>query len=103
METAGTIAIIIVAIFDTVLLIVLIAIAVAILKLLQTVQSTIRTEIPPLFGTVRKTATTVEGTADFVSTTVAMPLIRAVALVFAVSRFFQVLFSRGRSASESRS
>ena len=54
-------------------------------------------EIPPVVGTVKRTMTTVEGTTDFVTTTAAMPLIRAVSLVFAATRFLQVLFSRGRS------
>ncbi|MGH2461082.1 MAG: hypothetical protein ACRDIY_19670, partial [Chloroflexota bacterium] len=51
--------------------------------------------VMPVLGTVKRTTTTVEGTTDFVSTTVARPLIRATALVFAVSRFVQVLFGRG--------
>jgi hypothetical protein len=102
METIRNIAailFIITAILDIILLVVLALIALAIWRLLQMVRS----ELPPVFGTVRRTATTVEGTADFVSTTVAMPLIRSVSFVYAISRFFQVLLSRGHSSSESRS
>jgi len=55
----------------------------------------LRREIPPVVGSVKRTVTTVEGTADFVSTTAAMPLIRAVSLVFATSRFVRVLLGRG--------
>lgn len=93
------IVIIVAAFFDLVLLAILIAIAFLVWKML----STVRAQLPPVFGTVKKTATTVEGTADFIMTTVAMPLIRSVAFVFAVTRFFQVLLSRGNSATESRS
>lgn len=87
MATIRDLAIIIVAIFDILLLAILIVIAFVAWRLL----STIRSELPPLIGSVKRTATTVEGTADFVSTTAAMPLIRAVSLVFAVTRFVQVL------------
>ena len=96
MATIRDIAIILIAVFDLVLLALLIAIAFVAWKLLAMV----RTELPPIFGAVRKTATTVEGTADFITTTAAMPLIRTISLVFAVSRFLQVLFARGHSTRE---
>lgn len=85
------VAIIIVAIFDIVLLAILVAITFVILRLLLV----LRAEVMPVLGTVKRTTTTVEGTTDFVSTTVARPLIRFTALVFAVSRFVQVLLGRG--------
>lgn len=91
----ASIAVIVVAIFDIVLLFILVVIAYVILRLILT----LRSEIMPVLGTVKRTTTTVEGTTDFISTTVATPLIRAVALIFATSRFFQVLFSRGGSRS----
>jgi len=94
--TIRDIAIIVVAFFDFVLLILLVAIAFVIWRLLLT----LRSEMLPLLGSVKKTATTVEGTTDFVSTTVAMPLIRAVSLVFAVTRFFQVLLGYASSSEE---
>jgi len=63
----------------------------------------IRTEMPPVVGSVKKTATTVEGTTDFITTTAAMPLIRAVSLVFAATRFMQVLIGRSARSGEQRS
>lgn len=92
------VTIIIVGILDIVLLVVLILIAYFILRLVLAVRS----EVGPVMGTVKKTTTTVEGTADFISTMVARPLIRLVALVFALNRFFQVLLSRGNQQGESR-
>lgn len=83
------IAVIVVAIFDLVLLALLIAIAFVVWKLLGVV----RDDLPPILGSVRRTATTAEGTADFVSTTAVTPLVRAVSLVFATTRFLQVLLS----------
>jgi hypothetical protein len=103
LATIRDVAIIIVAFFDIVLLAVLVAIAVVVWRLLITVRITVRTELPPLIGSVKKTATTVEGTADFISTTVAMPIIRAVSLVFAVTRFFQVLVGYVGQREERRS
>ncbi|HVC32457.1 MAG TPA: hypothetical protein VNL16_03000 [Chloroflexota bacterium] len=91
------VAIIVVAILDVVLLGILIVISYVILKLVLT----LRAEVMPVLGAVKKTTTTVEGTTDFISTTVARPLIRLVALVFAVTRFFQALFGRSESRGES--
>jgi len=91
LATIRDIAIITIALLDVVLLVLLAAIAYVTWKVL----SMIRTELPPVVGSVKKTATTVEGTTDFISTTAAMPLIRAVSLVFAATRFMQVLFGRG--------
>lgn len=92
MNTVIAIAVIIVAIWNLILLTLLILIAFAVWRLLAIV----RADLPPILGSVRRTATTAEGTADFVSTTAVTPLIRAVSLLFAVTRFLQVLFS-GRS------
>ena len=91
LATVRDVAIIIIALFDIFLLALLVLIAFVTWKLLLTV----RAELPPLLGSVKKTATTVEGTADFVTNTAALPLIRTVSLVFAVSRFLQVLIGRG--------
>ena len=93
------IAIIFIAILDIVLMLILVVIAYVILRLLLLVRS----EVIPIFGAVKKTTTTVEGTTDFISTTVARPLIRAVALVFATTRFFQVLLSRDGREGDMRS
>jgi hypothetical protein len=75
--------------------IVLIAALAAIAIILWRILVMLKKEIPPVVGSVKRTVTTVEGTADFVSTTAALPLIRAVSLVFAVTRFVRVLFGRG--------
>jgi len=55
-----------------------------------------------VLGSLKKTTTTIEGTTDFVSTTVVRPLIRLTALMFAVTRFVQVLLSRNGSQGQSR-
>jgi hypothetical protein len=89
--TIRDLAIIFIAIGDILLLILLIAIAFVVWRLLLSVKS----EVPPIIGSVKRTATTIEGTADFVSTTAAMPLIRVVSLVFAVTRFLSVLLGQG--------
>ncbi|HLZ08367.1 MAG TPA: hypothetical protein VKT80_07270 [Chloroflexota bacterium] len=85
------VVIILMGIADIILLGLLALIAFALWRIFQL----LRREIPPVVGSVKRTATTVEGTADFVSTTAALPLIRAVSLVFAVTRFVRVLFGRG--------
>ncbi|MBX6773458.1 MAG: hypothetical protein IRY83_17200 [Chloroflexi bacterium] len=91
LATIRDLAIILVALLDIVLLVILIAIAYLILRLVLA----LRAEAQPVMGAVKKTATTVEGTADFVTTIVVRPLIRLVALVFAITRFIQVLLGRG--------
>jgi hypothetical protein len=91
LATITDLAIIFIAILDFILLLLLCAIAFAAWRIL----TSIRAEVPSILGSVKKTATTVEGSADFVTTTAAMPLIRAVSLVFAVSRFLSVLLGQG--------
>jgi hypothetical protein len=91
--TIRDVVIIFMGIADIVLLGALAVIAILLWRIFRL----LKTEIPPVVGAVKRTVTTVEGTTDFVTTTAAMPLIRAVSLVFAVTRFIQVLFSRGRS------
>jgi hypothetical protein len=93
LATIRDIAIILIALLDIILLVLLAAIAYALWRIFQM----LRSEIPPVIGSVKRTITTVEGTADFVTTTAALPLIRAVSLLYATTRFIQVLFSRGRS------
>lgn len=96
MTTVAEIAIIIVAFFEIILLVLLIGIAFAIWRLLKVALK----EAPPLFGAAKRTTTTVEGTVDFVSTTLTNPLIRMVSLTFAVTRFLQVLLERSNSQRE---
>ena len=98
LATIRDIAIILLALLDIVLLIVLIIIAYMLLRLVQL----LRSEALPVLGAVKKTTTTVEGTTDFVSTTVVRPLISVVALIFAATRFFQVLLGRGAAEGGSR-
>jgi hypothetical protein len=85
------VVIILMGVADIILLALLCLIAFFFWKILALVRS----EVPPIIGSVKRTATTIEGTADFVSTTAAMPLIRLVSLVFAVSRFISVLLGQG--------
>ena len=94
LATIRDIAIILLALLDMILIVLLIVIAYVLLRLVQM----LRSEAMPVLGAVKKTTTTVEGTADFLSTTAVRPLIRLVALTFAVTRFFQVLL--GRSSAE---
>ena len=51
---------------------------------------------PDLIETSKSTLTEVKGTTDFVLDTVVTPLIRIVAIVSAVTRFFAVLFGGQR-------
>jgi hypothetical protein len=94
-NTVIAIAVIIVAIWNIILLTLLILIAFLAWRILGIV----RADLPPILGSVRRTATTAEGTADFVSTTAITPLVRAVSLLFAVTRFVQVLLT-GRTREE---
>ncbi len=95
--TIRDIAIIILAFLNIVLMVLLVALVYILVRLLLL----IRSEILPVLGSLKKTTTTVEGTTDFVSTTVVRPLIRLTALMFAVTRFVQVLFGRNGSQGES--
>jgi hypothetical protein len=52
--------------------------------------------VPDLLDTSKSTLTTVKGTTDFVTDTMVKPLIRVVAFVAAISRFFAVLFGGQR-------
>jgi len=51
---------------------------------------------PDLIDTSKATLNQVKGTTDFVTDTIVVPLIRVVAVVSAVSRFFAVLFGGQR-------
>jgi hypothetical protein len=92
LSTLRDLAIILIALLDVVLLALMIAIAFGIWKLVDL----LRGGLPPILGSVSRTATTIEGTADFVTTTAVTPLIRGTSLVYAATRFLQVLFSRRR-------
>ena len=56
----------------------------------------VRAATPDLIDTSKSTLTEVKGTADFVVDTVVTPLIRIIAVVSAVWRFFAVLFGGER-------
>lgn len=98
LDWVATIAVIVVALFELILLGLLIAVAFVAWKLLGLVRS----DLPPLLGSVKKTATTVEGTADFMTSTAAQPLISVVSFVFAITRFVQVLLGAGARRGEPR-
>lgn len=92
METARDIAIIVLAVINIIWLLVLIVIGVVLLWLFFK----IKRQVPEVLDTARDTAKTVKGTTEFVSDTAVVPLIRIVAMVAAVSRFFAVLFGGER-------
>jgi hypothetical protein len=96
LSTLRDLAIIFIALLDILLLAFLVAIAFALWRLIEL----LRAQVPPVMSSVQRTATTVEGTADFVSTTAATPLIRGVSLLYAVTRFLQVLLGGRRSTEE---
>jgi hypothetical protein len=92
LSTLRDLAIIFIAILDIILLAILIAIAFALWRLVDL----LRNGLPPLLSSVSRTVATVEGTAEFATTTAVTPLIRGASLLYALSRFVQVLFGRRR-------
>ena len=98
LATIRDIAIIFVAILDIVLMILLVILVYVLVRLVLL----LRAELLPVLGALKKTTTTIEGTTDFVSTTAVRPLIRLVALTFAVTRFIQVLLGRSGSEGDKR-
>jgi hypothetical protein len=92
LSTLRDLAIIVVALLDILLLALLGAIAFALWRLVEM----LRSNLPPVISSVKQTVTTVEGTADFATTTAVMPLIRGVSLLYATTRFLQVLLGRRR-------
>jgi hypothetical protein len=96
LSTLRDLAIIMIALLNVVLLVFLVLIAFALWRLVEL----LRGQVPSVISSVQRTATTVEGTADFVSTTAATPLIRGVSLLYAVTRALQVLLGRRRRAEE---
>jgi hypothetical protein len=89
------IAVILIALLDIVLLGLLVFIVFQVWRLVKA----IRRELPVLSTTVRQTLTTVEGTTDFLGTTVARPAIDVVGFGVAASRFLRIL-ARGRKREE---
>jgi hypothetical protein len=49
-------------------------------------------EVTPILDSMRRTTSTMQGTAEFVSETTVMPIIRAATAVSAASRFVRSLF-----------
>ena len=86
------IAIIIVALLDIVILGILAVLAFMGFRFFLKVKAA----TPDLIETSKSTLTEVKGTTDFVVDTIVTPLIRIVAVVSAVSRFFAVLFGGQR-------
>lgn len=96
MEFARDLAIIVIALESFVAIGVVILLVLKVMKLVDTIQK----EIPGLVASARRTAHTVEGTASFVSKTVATPIIRFASVAAAASKFTQVILGmqkpRGR-------
>ena len=86
------IAIIIVALLDIVILGTLAVLAFMGFKFFLRIKAA----TPDLIETSKATLTEVKGTTDFVVDTIVTPLIRIVAVVSAVQRFFAVLFGGQR-------
>ena len=56
----------------------------------------VKAATPDLIDTTKATLTQVKGTTDFVTDAIVTPLIRLIAVISAVSRFFAVLFGGQR-------
>ena len=91
--TIRDIAIILMALAGFIFFVVLVVIGVLALRFFLQVKG----QVPSVLGTVHSTAQSVKGTTDFVTEVAVTPLIRIVALVTAVARFFAVLFGGERS------
>lgn len=87
------VVIILAAVFTIVLLAILILLALRIRSLVEAVPN----RVGPVITTAEQTLTTVRGTSDFVSTMLVRPIIRALAIAYAVERFFRVLFGTRRT------
>ncbi len=51
-------------------------------------------QVTPLLKTAQETSTNIKGSADFMTTTFAMPLIKLISLAAAANRFIQILFGK---------
>ncbi len=88
LETIRDILVVLLAFLSAIVIILLIVLIWQVRTLVQV----IRGEVTPILETVRHTSNTVKGTADFVSETTVLPLIRLAAAVTAGTRFFRALF-----------
>jgi hypothetical protein len=91
-ETARDIAIIILAVFNIVWLLILIVIGFVLLRLVLQVKG----KVPELMDTASSTARSVKGTTEFVGESVVTPVIRIAALVAGLSKFLSVLLGGSR-------
>ncbi|MCL5961639.1 MAG: hypothetical protein M1358_20400 [Chloroflexi bacterium] len=88
LETIRDIAIIFLAVVNTILLLLLVILVFLLLKLVKQIQG----EVPVVFDKVKRTLNTVEGTTEFIGKTTVMPIIRVSSAMAAASRFAQVMF-----------
>ncbi len=88
LETIRDVLVVLLAFLSAVVIILLIILIWQVRTLVQV----IRGEVTPILETVRHTGNTVKGTADFVSETTVVPLIRVAAAVAAGTQFFRALF-----------
>jgi hypothetical protein len=91
-ETARDIAIIVLAVFNIVWLLILCVIGFVVLRLVLQVKG----KVPELMDTASSTARSVKGTTEFVGESVVTPVIRLTALVAGLFKFFAVLFGGER-------
>jgi hypothetical protein len=76
-------------------LIVIALLIVLILQIMQLVRL-IRGEVTPLVGSVRRTASTVRGTAEFVGDTAVVPIVRVASALAAINRFVRAWLGLSR-------
>ena len=81
------VAIILLALLDVVLIAILVVIAWQLRRLVMLLMA----RVPEVLDTVKDTATTVQGTADFVSTAVVKPVIDMVGFLAAIRGFLSIL------------
>lgn len=91
-ETIRDVAIILLALLNIALITVLIVIALQVWKLVRIIAK----EVPELTERAKDTATTVQGTTDFLGSTIAKPLIQLASFFAGVNRFFSTLVGGSR-------
>ena len=91
-------SIIILAVLNIALIAVLLFVAIQVWRLIRLVMR----EFPEFLGIARQTLAKVEGTTDFVGTTVARPAIAVFGFIAAIRRFFHILALGQRERKEVR-
>lgn len=88
METARDILVILLAFLSIVVVVLLVILIYQVWSLVRL----IRGEVTPILESVRQTTSTVKGTAEFVSETTVLPIIRVASAMAAANRFVRALF-----------